>query len=127
MPTSLYNVIAMTPNGSYANAFSALAVVSGPDNTVVTLSFGPFSLEPPLDFLTLYDGPGPGARVLGVYSGTQLQDVALTGSTSSLTLQVGRGMSSCVWRCESGKAGPVSMCILVCGVGRCLNCAESLT
>lgn len=83
--TTLYNGLALTPNGTYANSLNSTVVLAAPDGATVTLVFGHFSLEPLYDTLTLYDGTSLASKLLGTFTGTQLQGRVISSTSSGST------------------------------------------
>ena len=88
---SSYSALAVTASATYSNGLSCSVTVGAVNGGVPALNFTSFSTELGYDFVGLFDGNSTSAPLLGRYSGTQLVDhliVGTSGTRGMLTLQI---------------------------------------
>ena len=97
----------------YRNDEDVTRVVTTGDGSNMSLYFTEFATEGCCDFLTIYDGADATATEIGTYSGSDLFQVQIDGSTDSLTLVFSSdgSITDTGWAAEvCGSAPPPLVC-----------------
>lgn len=100
--------------GQYTDNTTNSITIAPVGATSVTLTFSMFQLENNYDYLYVYDGPNPGAMLIGQYTGNTLPNGGTITSTGpSITIQMTSDGSvvedgfALTWQCLLSTAPPV--------------------